>query len=178
MNRYYNRRKQLKRLSFGHNNNCPRRRVTEYFHKSSNFDWRTKVILAFVLFVLIYFTYFFLFSEYFIIKTITVEGNQEISVDEINNITNDLLNKRRFLFFKNSNYFLFNIEKLEEELLNNYYLDNLEIEKRDYSSLFIKLKERPSKLIYQVGNRNYLVDKDGLILSIHNIKELDQDILL
>ncbi len=157
------------------NNFSRRRKVREYFHHNSKFSWRSRVIIYFTIFVLIYFFYFFFFSEYFKIDNFIVEGNQEIKNEEIEKIVQSELSEKRYLFFDKSNYFLFNPEELEKRIEENYYLDDIEVEKKYYSLLNIKIEEKKPVLVYQVGDQNYLVDDQGSILSIQDNYEKDEN---
>ena len=140
--------------------------VNEYFHKKNRPNtWQNKVIFLFLTFVLVYIICFFLFSNHFKITQIIIEGNEEIPTSEIKGKCNDLLSQRKFLFIKNNNYFLFNVEDLVEKLSEDYLFDKLEINKKYFSTIFINLKEKPHKLFYIIDDSSFLIDENGIVVS-------------
>ena len=147
--------------------------VNEYFHKKSNPNtWQNKVVFFFLSFILIYVTYFLFFSNYFKINQIIIEGNEEIPSLELEEKCNDLLSRGRFLFAKNDNYFLFDIEELKERLSKDYLFEELKIEKKYFSTIFINLKEKPHKLFYIIDDNSYLIDENGMVISRLDYQEI------
>jgi len=147
--------------------------INEYFHKRNNiFSWQAKVLFLFFIFIFIYLVYFFFFSNYFKINQIIVEGNKEISTAEIRAKCTDLLNKRRFLFLKNDNYFLFDTEKVKETFSKDYLFDKLEVDKKYFSTIFISLKEKPYKLFYVIDKSSFLIDSSGIAVSRLDYEEV------
>lgn len=142
-----------------------RGKINEYFYKKEKANWQIKVLVLFLIFVCGYIIYFFLFSNYFKINQIIVEGNEEIPSSDIKDKCNYLLNKRRFLIFKNNNYFLFNTDEIVKELSSEYLFNYLKVKKRYFSTIFITLREKPHKLIYVIDNNHLLIDKDGVFIS-------------
>ncbi len=143
-----------------------RRNINEYFYKQNNsITWQTKVVFLFLTFIVFYFVYFFFFSNYFKITQVIVSGNKDISSLEIKKHCNNFLNQRRFLLFKNNNYFLFNNQELIKKLKGDYFFDELTVNKRYFSTLFVNLKERSSKLLYVINNIAFSVDKNGIVIS-------------
>jgi len=175
-----------KNVSFKRRKSYSRSRITEYFSQSAKLKWQTRVLILFLAFVCIYFIYIILFSNYFKINQIIVEGNEEISTQEIVEKCEQMLNTRSLLFFKNNNYFLFATGKVEERLAQDYLFNYLRVEKKYFSTLFIKLEERPYKLLYTADNHNFLVDEQGVLISRVDlpeeneiiIKEVPQEIII
>ncbi len=175
-----------KNVSFKRRENYSRSKITEYFSKTAKLKWQTRVLILFLAFVCMYFVYIILFSSYFKINQIIVEGNEEISTQEIIEKCEEILNKRRLIFFKNNNYFLFSPDKAEQSLAQDYLFNYLQVEKKYFSTLFIKLEERPYKLFYTIDNRNFLVDEQGILISQVAppaedeiiIKEVPQEIII
>lgn len=150
--------------------------VNEYFHKKSNFNtWQNKVVFFFFLFIFLYIVYFLFFSSYFKINQIIIEGNKEISTLEIKEKCYDLLSQRKFLIAKNDNYFLFNVGELKEELSKDYLFEELKIEKKYFSTIFINLKEKPHKLFYIIDDNSFLIDENGVVISRLDYQEIVPD---
>jgi hypothetical protein len=153
-----------------------RRNVNEYFHKKNNFNtWQNKVVFFFFLFIFIYIIYFFFFSNYFKINQIIIEGNEEILTLELKEKCYDLLGQRKFLIAKKDNYFLFNVEELKEKLSKDYLFEELKIEKKYFSTIFINLKEKPHKLFYIIDGNSFLIDENGIVISHLNYEEIISD---
>ncbi|MDD3284553.1 MAG: hypothetical protein PHZ07_03080 [Patescibacteria group bacterium] len=146
-------------------NSFNRKIVNEYFYKRDSIKWQSKVMIFFLIFVFVYFIYLFLFSKYFKIEQVIVSGNQDIPTKDIQILTHDFLNKRRLIFLKNNNYFLFNSKKLKSILSSDYSLVELNIDKKYFSSIFIELKEKPCKVVYEIGDGKFLVDEDAIVAS-------------
>ncbi len=166
-----------KNVFFKKRKNYSRSKITEYFSQTAKLKWQTRVLILFLAFVCIYFVYIILFSNYFKINQIIVEGNEEISSQKIIEKCEEILNKRKLLFFKNNNYFLFNTDKVEESLAQDYLFDYLRVEKKYFSTLFVKLEERSYKLFYITDNNNFLVDEQGILISRVNLPEEDEIII-
>lgn len=143
----------------------PRRNINEYFHKQSSLNWQNKVLIYFFAVVFIYLIYLFFFSHFFRIDNVIVEGNSRINKVDIEILANKALSSRKLLLFKNNNYFLFDSSYIKKELTKNNVLDELIIKRRHCSTLFIYIKEKDVKAVYQIGNDYLLIDKLGNIIS-------------
>ncbi len=149
-----------KHKSFGR-----RRNINEYFYNKSSLNWQNKVLLYFFVVVFIYLLYFFLFSNYFKIDNVIIEGNTRINTIDIENIAKNALSKRRFLIFKNNNYFLFSPSTIIKELTKNNVLEELIIKRRYFSTIFIYIKEKETKAVYLINDNYELIDKEGVVIS-------------
>ncbi len=160
--------------SFQRENVLNRRHVNRYFDKQSSYSWQTKVLYTFLSFVVLYLIYFLFFSSYFIIDSVVVEGSDRIEAPYIKQLAFDTINKKRLLIFKNNNYFLFSSKQIRKELEKNNSLESLDIERKYFSTIFVKIKEKEAKFAYLVNNNFYLVDKEGNIIARveENNKEL------
>ena len=154
---------------------CVKHLVNEYF--TSSVSWQKRVLQLFVIFVCVYFIYFFIFSNYFKIKNVIVEGNSEISSQEIESIAKEYLSKHHLLIFNNDNYFLFSNSKLEEIISQKYFLDYLKIKRSGLSNIMIVLKEKPAIMLYKIGDKEFLIDRDGVVLTEANGKTVSDDII-
>jgi cell division septal protein FtsQ len=164
------RRSAMKKRHFSRGN------VNEYFHKKSNPNtWQGKVVFFFFLFIFLYLIYFLFISNYFKINQVIIEGNEEISTLELKEKCNDLLSQNKFLFIKNDSYFLFDTKELEEELSKDYLFEELKIEKKYFSTIFINLKEKPHKLFYVIDDNSFLIDGNGLVISRLDYQEISPE---
>jgi len=154
---------------------CVKHMVNEYF--STSVSWQKRVLQLFLGFVVVYAVYFFIFSSYFKINNVSAEGNQEIPQDEIISLVNNYLGKRSLLIFSNNNYFLFNSSKLEKQISEKYFLDYLKIKRQGIHGILIVLKEKPGIMLYKQKDREYLIDRDGIVLSDASGKLVSTEII-
>lgn len=151
--------------SFRRENFSSRKHVNKYFDKQSAYSWQTKVLYCFGAFVFLYLIYFFFFSGYFVIDNIMIEGNNRIDGTYVKELAYKTINQKKLLIFKNNNYFLFNSNNIKKELEKNNSLESLDIDKKYFSSIFIKIKEKEAKFAYINNTNNYLVDKEGNVIA-------------
>jgi cell division septal protein FtsQ len=125
------------------------------------------VILGTIIYILFY-------SKFFTIKNIEVSGNTNINAAEVINIINKQLQKRRFLFFKQSNIFLVNKSKIEKRILENYVLDKIKIRRKFPDTIKIELFEKLSSIVWLTGEQAYYVDLQGIASSHVNNQQINQ----
>ncbi len=95
---------------------------------------------------------------------INYETNQSLTLEEIKPAIDEVLSQRRFVIFKNNNYFLFNKSALEKKLLEEYNLTGVELNKNFPDELIIKLQEKVSQFVWLAADgKIYLLDAGGQI---------------
>lgn len=108
-----------------------------------------------------------MFSPLFNIKTIEVEGNEIISVNEIISLSQIQIDE---------NTFKLNKRKIINQIKENVYIDEVIITRKLPSNIIIKVEERkPAYLLEYAGSYIYL-DKQGYMLEI-NTEKLELPIL-
>lgn len=108
-----------------------------------------------------------MFSPLFNIKTIEVEGNEIISVNEIISLSQIQIDE---------NTFKLNKRKIINQIKENAYIDEVIITRKLPSNITIKVEERkPSYILEYAGSYIYL-DKQGYMLEI-NTEKLELPIL-
>jgi hypothetical protein len=106
--------------------------------------------------------YFVLFSEFFAIKKIDIKGNQTISSESIE----EAIKKKSFasvlgIFFE-SNFFLNNKEKTEENLLEKFpEIKNIKIEKKFPDALKVEITEKNPLILWCRTESCYYLDSEG-----------------
>jgi len=110
--------------------------------------------------------YFFIFSDFYNITNIEINGNQIISSDDVLDITNNFLTKNNFLILKNKNIFLFNRNSLKKKIGEVVLLDNIKIEKILPNTIRITIKEKSVALKFVSNSQEYLVDNQGVVIKI------------
>jgi len=115
--------------------------------------------IFFILLALVGIAYGLLFSNFFKIKNIIVVNNQILLESDIVKFLDDRN-------IKNKNLFLLNTEQVQS-VLKDYYkrIDDVRVYKVFPSSLKIKIQEKPSTVIWQVGETKYLLDNNGYVIS-------------
>lgn len=123
-----------------------------------------------------------IFHPYFNINKIEINNSERISANNLNNLINEILNKKRFWFFNNRNYFLINLNKINEEIKKRYALEDLKIQTKLPDTLKITLQEKQAKLLLQnivpqlnIESKNYyyLIDAEGKIIQELNENEIN-----
>ncbi len=120
------------------------------------------MIIALLLITLL--IYFLFFSYYFRVKKINLVDAKEVSENQIKQSFDDFKKNRRFLIFPADNIFIMDKEKLKRKILDdNYYLEDLEIEKKLVDVIKIKLKEKVISAAWVSGSNLYYIDNYGKI---------------
>jgi hypothetical protein len=120
-------------------------------------------------------TYFLLMTPFFNIKNINIKGLSRISVEEIKKVVEDRKNNRLYLFFSETNFFLFDQKKLEEEIIEKYNFSQLKIRKVLPDTLELEISERPYAFIFQQGTELFYASKEGYIIREETVKEEDKE---
>ena len=94
-----------------------------------------------------WFAYFFLFSDNFKIKNITLEGVVNIPDGEMDEIIKNNLRGRVGLIFPNSNIWLFSKERLRADIAQKYIVESVKIDKQPPFGLAIKIQEKLARLV-------------------------------
>ncbi len=109
------------------------------------------------------------------IKTIDIQGLTRIDKTELENIARNREANSRWLFFKESNIFLFQEEELYNEIMNKYNFAQLEVRKILPNKLTIKIGERPYAFIFQQGSEYNYASNDGYIMKEVVVLEEDKE---
>lgn len=99
--------------------------------------------------------------SYLAIDNIKLSGNQDVSLEEVQKLLDSDLQRRRYLFFKNNNFFLLTTGPLADKLKQNFNLEEVGVSKKWPDTLEINLTEKISHLIWQRGQDFYLLDTQG-----------------
>lgn len=128
----------------------------------------------FVIAIIFIFSFsYFLTNERFEIKEIIVSGNEKVKEAEVRGVVESVLAKRRFLFFKQDNFFLFKESLVKESLEKNFLIDKVKVDKKFFDGVEVIITEKPKGLIWSVNNQEYYLDLGGVA-----IKPLDASDLI
>mgnify|MGYP001566856537 CR=1 FL=1 len=140
--------------------NLPKKYANALFgrpHRKVHISYSKFLIFSLLLLVVVYFA---LFSRFFKVKTITVVNNRVLLESDIANF----LYERNV---RNKNIFLVNSEQMKDALKDYYKrIDEVRVYKVLPSKLKIKIKEKPSTIVWVTKEQKYLLDDNGYVLGI------------
>ena len=139
-----------------------------------NLSLRVKLIIVGIMVVILALIWFCFLSAYFNIDKINIAGIEKIARKDIENIIQQQINKKRFLFCSQKKLILFNSSKLAEALNEQYYFDNIDIQKKWPTTLTIELKEKTYSVIWKEDDKYYYIDLNGHIINEANPLEIKQ----
>ncbi|MFZ2970124.1 MAG: FtsQ-type POTRA domain-containing protein [Minisyncoccia bacterium] len=132
--------------------------------KSNN----TNISILLSFFVLL-FSYFFLFSDILLISEIRVEGNRNISQDDIKNIANIELSKKLMGIIPENNYIFNQDDKIKSALFNKFSeIKSIDIKKGNNKTLLINITEKESNIIWCRSDDCYYIDGNATAFSNAN----------
>jgi len=121
--------------------------------------------------------YFFLFSDFFTLKNITISGNNKISQEEILIKAQEEINTKKFQIISN-NLLLFDLENVKENILSSFPLvSNVKMDKKFPNAINISISERMGKVIFcGFFNDNFLeecfvVDSEGIVFEEFSVED-------
>lgn len=120
--------------------------------------WRIRWgILIFWLIVIMAGVYFFSYSSFFNISEIIVEGTETVGNDEIIEIAEEYKGDQ-------DNLFKYPVSELEQEITDKFkQIDEVNVTRGVPKTIKIEIVERQGLLIWQTQEKNYIVDKRGVI---------------
>ncbi len=95
------------------------------------------------------------------LKKIELKGNSFYQEEEVKKYIIDKLAERRGLLFQNNNFFLFNSDKLRDQLITQYNLNDAKVRKIFPQKIKIEFIEKTSQFIWQKNGAYYLLDAKG-----------------
>jgi len=127
--------------------------------------YRSIFIFTFVVIFAGFIIYGMFFSGYFAIKNIIIINNKNVTQKQVEEVISPV----RYNNFTFNNILFFRSNKASELLLNNLQqLRSVEITKKLPNTIKINVDERLPSLIWQTGDKKYLVDNEGEVFSEYN----------
>lgn len=149
--------------------NDAKRFSNPYFRREEKRDWKMIVLatgigLAAVCMVAAVFA-----SPFFAVQRVKVTGTETVSPDEIAAHAWAELERRRLLFFRAKNRFLYDEQRLFDALGSAYAFETLDIARTcdlrgNGCGLAVAVREKTSQLLWSSGDRLYLVDLHGIAI--------------
>ncbi|MFH0873708.1 MAG: FtsQ-type POTRA domain-containing protein [Candidatus Komeilibacteria bacterium] len=154
-NRFY-------RLDSSHVAAEPRRRqVYDYYREPPAQRAMSRLILILIIIAALVIGQSIFQIPWLALKNITVEGLPDIPRDQLDQRIQPILEKRRWLIFKNNNYWLFKPFDLEQQLTTDLWVKNPKIQKRFPNSLLVSGAERIIPFVRQTPEKFIQLDYRG-----------------
>jgi cell division septal protein FtsQ len=145
-----------------------------YSGKKNKNKFRLKQIIFIILILLLVQSVFQV--KIFRLNEVELINNEDLDLASIQELIDQHLEQRRYLLFKNSNYFLFDEEVLTNDLIEQYNLDQAKVSKKFPHTIKIDVQEKISQFIWQKDDTLYLLSSKGALN--RQISEIDQKYLI
>ena len=133
-----------------------------YYAKQKNIQRKTVIRIIFVIFAILVLQSIFQI-KFLRVQNINLNNNNDLSTEEVQEFVLDKLTATKFFFFEKNNYFLVPIDELDVQLVAEYNLEEVSLEKIWPNTLEITVKEKNSHFIWQKDDSIYLLDAKGLL---------------
>jgi len=121
----------------------------------------------------------FLFHPYFLIKSISVKGNQTIPTEDILNRVNQVVSKKRLGLLDGNNIFFINTNQIKKDLEEKFIFKNLKVSTNFPQGLEIEVQEKEAQMVLFTGLGSststfsyFLLDETGKIIRQSNEAEV------
>ncbi len=141
---------------------------------AANLTIKYKLIIIGLLIILGCAVWYLFYSPFFVIKIIEVNGQGGVNSDNIKNIAWQQINNKFFILWPQKNIFLFDKNKLTDELNKKYSFEMLIITKKLPDKLIIDYKEKEYAFIWLENDKYYYSDIKGGIITETNPLEIKQ----
>lgn len=121
-----------------------------------------KLVLVVIFFILVfYWGYLVFYSQYFKINNVFLNELEYIEEQEVLDMAFEQMEERKFFILSEDRLFLFNKQRLKEELEAKFLTDEVKISALGLNSLDVHIQERISSLTWITNNKYYYLDIEG-----------------
>lgn len=124
---------------------------------------RVKIIRIIYVIVFILLVQSIFQAPFLALSKIELLGNSFYQEDEVKQYVQDNLDSKKWLFFQNNNFFLFDASQLKNQLITQYNLNDARVSKIFPNKLKIEFSEKTSQFIWQKNGSYYLLDAHGQV---------------
>jgi len=146
-----------------------------FFHSRTEgkswLSWKWLVPVGILL--LIFLSWFFWAAPFWRLQQVKIEGLSRIPGGDLEKIIWQQAEAKRWLFFKQSNIFLFAAAEADQAILTAYNFAGVEIKKVWPHTLTVKINERPYAFIFQEGNDRFYGSADAYLIKEAPVQEAD-----
>ncbi|MCK5416761.1 hypothetical protein KAI92_05030 [Candidatus Parcubacteria bacterium] len=130
-----------------------------------NFPTKLRLLIILLFFLVLGISWFLLYSKYFKISEIEINGEGKIPATKVREIAENSINKNFFILYPKRNILIFKNKKLIETLKEKYSFDYLNINKKLPNKLIINYKEKEYVAIWQEFENLYFIDEEGYVVT-------------
>ncbi len=147
-----------------------------FFHRPEkgksrlSFKWLIPAVFGLAIFLI----WFFLAAPFWRLQQIRVSGLTRVPESALENIIWSQTASTRWLFFKQSDIFLFDKEAAAKTILSDFNFAGVGIYKIWPHTLEIKVSERPYAFIFQEGSRLFYASADAYLIKESAVTPEDQ----
>ncbi len=132
--------------------------------------WVWRLAFIFLLFLI----WLILASPWLRIKQVEVSGLTRLPETEVQNIVWEQTQARHWLVFRETNVFLFQKQEAEMRISAAYNFASVEVAKKLFGSIAVKIGERPYDFIFQQGSDYRYASSDGHVINEAAVSEEDK----
>ncbi|MFA6995176.1 MAG: hypothetical protein WC249_02070 [Patescibacteria group bacterium] len=142
--------------------------------KAKNFHLTLKWWLILGFLSLFFLIWLFLAAPWWRLQKVTISGLTRVSEGEVAKIIWDQSATNHWLFFNESNIFLFDGQVASQQIIAKYNLAGVIIKKEWPHTLNLLISERPYAFIYKEGSQFFYASNDGYIIKQATVSEEDK----
>ncbi|MBT5807725.1 hypothetical protein HOI18_00415 [Candidatus Uhrbacteria bacterium] len=144
-----------------------------FFQKKTTIPWKGILVAVICTSTIVFGVVTLLSNSRFKINNVDIGGLEHISRPELESVISTYLDKPASIFFKRSNAFLFDREQLVSAISDRFTFADVEVSTSG-DTLFLTITERTSNLIWQTGDRGYIIDLEGIVVREFFVSELSE----
>ena len=137
------------------------KKPNRHYNKRPFFRKRSFWLSLSVVFILAIAFYIFVLFDFFQIKNIQIEGNQEVPAEKIYSLIEDGI-KKKIIFFNSQSIFLADLEKAEKSLLEIFPpIKKVSFDRKFPDKLIVSIEERKPSAIFYQHDKYFFIDQEG-----------------
>jgi len=136
-------------------------------------DWKKRIEIGTLVILVIIMTCLGLYSNFFKIKDVKINGLQRIEQNEITNAVLGVINYNKLFIFPGESYFMIDVDEIKYIIKERFPLESIIVKKTFPNILEIILEEKISTVIYDNGREYSYLDTEGKIVEI--IRKIGDD---
>ena len=133
--------------------------------KIRRFSLKTKLLALAALILSGTLAWALFFNVYFTIDDVIVQGAELIDEHKIYNIIEKQLQKKRLFIFKQNNFFVFSKRQVKNEILKNFNVADLRVNKDLPRALTVSFAEKTPAAVWSENDHYYYIDADLTVLA-------------
>lgn len=134
---------------------------------------RLQISTASLCVILAIWAYLIVATPYFYINNIEIHGTKEIPISEINNLVNQHIDQRNWLFIKRSHRMFLNISELDQTIKKSYSLKSLSFKPNlSAKTLTVCIEEKDPAFVYSINDQFFSIDDSGFVIRSVTATEL------